>query len=251
MKSSSPARWRRRRCRSPSSIPARCGLRPLHRHPGQTDRLMPRASPTSPRPSAPATPTADAQARNSAPCSSVGANWSRCSRPRRTACPWPPGASAPTPGPHHVAAATDHPVRRRPGALVARARSGAPKTICCAVPRASGPCWPPPGGALPELGTLTRQQIAALVGVAPHRERHPPGPPHRLGWARPGPHRALHGTLVAVRHNPVLAAFYAARAAGKAPKVALTACMRKLLTILNAMLKHHTLGSRRLSTLDT
>ncbi|MBI4414075.1 MAG: IS110 family transposase, partial [candidate division NC10 bacterium] len=47
------------------------------------------------------------------------------------------------------------------------------------------------------------------------------------------------GTLVAVRHNPVLRAFYQRlRAAGKLPKVALTACMRKLLTILNAMVKH-------------
>ncbi len=48
-------------------------------------------------------------------------------------------------------------------------------------------------------------------------------------------------TLVAVRHNPVFKVFYQRlRAAGKAPKVALTACMRKLLTILNAMLKHRT-----------
>jgi transposase len=48
-------------------------------------------------------------------------------------------------------------------------------------------------------------------------------------------------TLVAVRHNPVLRAFYERLiAAGKPKKVALTACMRKLLTILNAMLKHHT-----------
>jgi transposase len=48
-------------------------------------------------------------------------------------------------------------------------------------------------------------------------------------------------TLVAVRYNPVLKAFYERlRAAGKAVKVALTACMRKLLTILNAMVKHHT-----------
>ena len=48
-------------------------------------------------------------------------------------------------------------------------------------------------------------------------------------------------TLVAVRYNPVLKAFYERlRAAGKAAKVALTACMRKLLTILNAMVKHHT-----------
>jgi transposase len=48
-------------------------------------------------------------------------------------------------------------------------------------------------------------------------------------------------TLVAVRYNPVLKAFYdRLRAAGKVAKVALTACMRKLLTILNAMLKHQT-----------
>ena len=46
-------------------------------------------------------------------------------------------------------------------------------------------------------------------------------------------------TLVAVRHNPVLGAFYERLlAAGKPKKVALTACMRKLLTILNAMLRH-------------
>jgi transposase len=48
-------------------------------------------------------------------------------------------------------------------------------------------------------------------------------------------------TLVAVRHNPVLKAFYARLcAAGKAKTVALTACRRKLLTILNAMVKHQT-----------
>lgn len=48
-------------------------------------------------------------------------------------------------------------------------------------------------------------------------------------------------TLVAVRYNPVLKVFYnRLRAAGKAAKVALTACMRKLLTILNARVKHHT-----------
>ena len=48
-------------------------------------------------------------------------------------------------------------------------------------------------------------------------------------------------TLVAVRYNPVLKAFYERlRITGKAAKVALTACMRKLLTILNAMVKHHT-----------
>lgn len=50
------------------------------------------------------------------------------------------------------------------------------------------------------------------------------------------------GTLVAIRHNPVIRAFYARLlAAGKPKKVALTACMHKLLTILNAILQHRTL----------
>jgi transposase len=51
-------------------------------------------------------------------------------------------------------------------------------------------------------------------------------------------------TLVATSHNPVIAAFYKRLCeAGKAKKLALIACMRKLLTILNSMLKHHTIGA--------
>lgn len=97
--------------------------------------------------------------------------------------------------------------------------------------------------ALPELGTLTRQQIAALVGVAPLNRDSGTLRGRRTVWGGRAQVRTVlyMSTLVAVRHNPVLAAFYQRlRAAGKAPKVALTACMRKLLTILNAMLKHHT-----------
>jgi transposase len=97
--------------------------------------------------------------------------------------------------------------------------------------------------ALPELGTLTRQQIAALVGVAPLNRDSGTFRGRRTVWGGRAQVRTVlyMSTLVAVRHNPVLAAFYQRlRAAGKAPKVALTACMRKLLTILNAMLKHHT-----------
>jgi transposase len=97
--------------------------------------------------------------------------------------------------------------------------------------------------ALPELGTLTRQQIAALVGVAPLNRDNGTLRGRRTVWGGRAQVRTVlyMSTLVAVRHNPVLAAFYQRlRAAGKAPKVALTACMRKLLTILNAMLKHHT-----------
>jgi transposase len=96
---------------------------------------------------------------------------------------------------------------------------------------------------LPELGTLNRQRMAALVGVAPLNCDSGTLRGQRTVWGgRAWVRAALYmGTLVAVRHNPVLKAFYARlRAVGKAPKVALTACMRKLLTILNAMLKHRT-----------
>jgi transposase len=96
---------------------------------------------------------------------------------------------------------------------------------------------------LPELGPLSRQRLAALVGVAPfHRDsgtRHGP----RLVWGgRAQVRTTLYmSTLVAVRDNPVLKGFdERLRTAGKAAKVALTACMRKLLTILNAMVTHQT-----------
>ncbi len=97
--------------------------------------------------------------------------------------------------------------------------------------------------SLPELGTLTRQQIAALVGVAPLNRDSGTRRGRRTVWGGRAHVRAVlyMGALVAVRHNPALRAFYARlRHAGKVPKVALTACMRKLLTILNAMLKHQT-----------
>jgi len=96
---------------------------------------------------------------------------------------------------------------------------------------------------LPELGTLTRQQIAALVGVAPRNRDSGTFRGKRTIWGGRATVRAVlyMGALVAARHNAVLKAFYQRlRGAGKAPKVALTACMRKLLTILNAMLKHRT-----------
>jgi transposase len=96
---------------------------------------------------------------------------------------------------------------------------------------------------LPELGTLTRKQIAALVGVAPLNRDSGTFRGKRTIWGGRATVRAVlyMGALVATRHNAVLKAFYQRlRGAGKAPKVALTACMRKLLTILNAMLKHRT-----------
>jgi transposase len=96
---------------------------------------------------------------------------------------------------------------------------------------------------LPELGTLSRQRIAALVGVAPFNCDSGTMRGHRTIWGGRTHVRATlyMGTLVAVRHNPVLKASYERLlAAGKAKKVALTACLRKLLTILNAMVKHQT-----------
>lgn len=96
---------------------------------------------------------------------------------------------------------------------------------------------------LPELGTLNRRQIAALVGVAPLNQDSGTLHGKRMVWGGRAAVRAVlyMGALVATRCNPVIKAFYQRlRQAGKLPKVALTACMRKLLTILNAMLKHRT-----------
>jgi transposase len=95
---------------------------------------------------------------------------------------------------------------------------------------------------LPELGTLNRQRLAALVGVAPLNRDSGTLRGRRTTWGGRAHGRATvyMSTLVAVRYNPVFNAFYERlRAAGKAAKLALTACMRKLLTILNAMVKHH------------
>jgi transposase len=95
---------------------------------------------------------------------------------------------------------------------------------------------------LPELGTLSRQRLAALVGVAPLNRESGTLRGSRTTWGGRAHVRATRSrsTLVAVRDHPVLKAFYERlRATGKAAKVALTACLRKLLTILNAMVKHH------------
>jgi len=93
---------------------------------------------------------------------------------------------------------------------------------------------------LPELGQLNRQKIAALVGVAPfnhdsgkHRGK------RRIFGGRTSVRSVLYmATLSAIRHNPVIKAFYQRLLdKGKLKKVALTACMRKLLVILNTMVK--------------
>jgi transposase len=96
---------------------------------------------------------------------------------------------------------------------------------------------------LPELGTLGPKQVAALVGVAPLNRDSGRQRGTRTCWGgRAAVRAALYmGTLAATGHNPAIRAFYRRLLArGKARKVALTACMRKLLTILNAMARHQT-----------
>ena len=96
---------------------------------------------------------------------------------------------------------------------------------------------------LPELGKLNRRQIASLVGVAPLNRDSGIFRGKRTIWGgRANVRPALYmSTLVAVRRNPVIKQFYNRLcAAGKPPKLALTACMRKLITILNVMLKNRT-----------
>ncbi len=95
---------------------------------------------------------------------------------------------------------------------------------------------------LPELGTLNRGEIAALVGVAPFNRDSGTMRGKRKVWGgRPQVRAALYmAALVATRFNPVLRDFYQRLCmAGKPKKVALTACMRKLLTILNHMVRQN------------
>jgi len=93
---------------------------------------------------------------------------------------------------------------------------------------------------LPELGALTRRQIASLVGVAPFTRQsgHWKGK-SMIGGGRAAARTALYlAALVASRHNPILKTFYARLlAAGKPKMVALIAVARKILTTLNAMLR--------------
>lgn len=95
-------------------------------------------------------------------------------------------------------------------------------------------------GLLPELGTLDRKQIAALVGVAPFARDSGTLRGRRTVWGgRAAVRTVLYmATLTAIRWNPVVRAFYTRlREAGKLKKVAIVASMRKLLTILNAMVR--------------
>ena len=93
---------------------------------------------------------------------------------------------------------------------------------------------------LPELGTLPRRRLCALVGVAPFNRDSGTFRGKRQVWGGRAPVRAAlyMGALVATRHNPLIREFYERLlAAGKPKKVALVACMRKLLSILNAVMR--------------
>ena len=96
-------------------------------------------------------------------------------------------------------------------------------------------------GCLPELGTLSRQEAAALVGVAPMNQDSGTRTSSRHIWGgRATVRTALYQAVVSgIRHNPVLRALYQRLhgQAGKPPKVAMVACMRKLLTIANAVVR--------------
>lgn len=95
---------------------------------------------------------------------------------------------------------------------------------------------------LPELGQLDRKEIAALVGVAPmNRDSGRKRGYRRTQGGRPAVRSALYmSTLSGIRYNPILKAQYDQLVKrGKEKKVAITACMRKMLTILNAMMRDH------------
>lgn len=106
---------------------------------------------------------------------------------------------------------------------------------------------------MPELGTLTNKQVSALAGLAPiARDSGTLRGRRRIGGGRGDLRAVLYmAAVTAKRYNPVLKTFYDRLiTAGKAPKLALTAVMRKLLTILNSMIRNNTTwdGERRLQT---
>ena len=97
--------------------------------------------------------------------------------------------------------------------------------------------------SLPELETLNRKQIAALVGVAPLNRDSGLFRGQRMIWGGRGRIRSVlyMSVTCAIRFNPMLKTFYQRlRDAGKLHKVAMTACMRKLVVILNTMIKNRT-----------
>jgi len=97
--------------------------------------------------------------------------------------------------------------------------------------------------SLPELGALDRREIAALVGVAPFNRDSGTWRGRRSIWGGRAQvrHILYMAVIAAIRHNPVIKSFYHRLIArGKPHKVAMVACMRKMLTILNAMARSNT-----------
>jgi transposase len=93
---------------------------------------------------------------------------------------------------------------------------------------------------VPELGKLNRKQIASLIGVAPLNDDSGKSGRHRKTWGGRAEVRAVlyMATVASIRFNPTIKAFHARLIEkGKLPKIALVACMRKLLTILNAIMR--------------
>jgi transposase len=108
-------------------------------------------------------------------------------------------------------------------------------------------------GFLPDLGTLDRRQIAALVGVAPLNRDSGQRSGGRHIWGGRGTVRAMlyMATVSGIVHNPLLKPLYDRLCArGKPTKVAMVACMRKLLTIANAMVRDGTVWSPQLAASD-
>jgi transposase len=107
---------------------------------------------------------------------------------------------------------------------------------------------------LPELGQGSRQQLAALVGLAPFNcDSGQSRGQRRIFGGRSQVRQALYmATVTAIRCNPTLRAYYhRLRESGKPYKLAATACARKMLTILNAMVRNNNLGSSRCLTINT
>lgn len=109
-------------------------------------------------------------------------------------------------------------------------------------------------GRVPELGNLNRRKIANLIGLAPLNRDSGKYRGKRTIWGGRSRVRALlyMATLVATRCNPAIRSLYLRLVAtGKPKKLALVACMRKFITILNAMVKHHATWSNACSVAPT
>ena len=103
---------------------------------------------------------------------------------------------------------------------------------------------------LPELGKVSRSEIAKLVGLAPiNRDSGTKSGKRFIGGGRGQVRRVLYmATIVAIRHNPAIKAYYAhLKSKGKVSKVAIVACMRKFITILNLLLKTDQMWENKMS----